>query len=87
MTEIKTALAHRIMTVPCRTSYILYFKHTSYIGRVSFVFEFVVGHTLQPIVTLCIISGGCRLTGGTCRLHLHDRGSDVNQNDKSALLH
>jgi hypothetical protein len=50
---------------------------------VSFVVEFVVSHTLRPIMTLCIISGGCRLNGRTCRLHLLDRGSDVDQNANS----
>jgi len=36
--EIKMALVHRITTVPCRTSYILYFKSTSYIGHGKRVF-------------------------------------------------
>ena len=32
LTEIKMALAHRIIAVPCRTSSRFIFKHTSYIG-------------------------------------------------------
>ena len=54
---------------------------------VNFVVEFVVTHTLGPIVTLCIISGGCRLNGGICRLHLQDRGIYFNQNAKSHPCH
>jgi len=59
-------LAHRIIEVPFRTSYILYLNilHTSGMENecfVIFVVEFVVSHTLRLIVTLCIISGGCRL--------------------------
>jgi hypothetical protein len=66
-------LANRIIAVPCRTSYTLYFNilHTSGMQNecfLSFVVEFVVNHTLRPIVTLCIISGGCRRNGGTSRL-------------------
>jgi len=69
LTEIKMTLAHRIIAVPCRTSYSLYFNilHTSGMQNecfVSFVVEFVVNHTLRPIVPFCIISGGCRLNGG-----------------------
>jgi hypothetical protein len=88
LTEIKMALAHRIIAVPCRTSYILYLntRHTSGMEDecfVSFVVEFVMSHTLRPIVALCIISGGCRRNVGTSRPHLHDRGSDVDQNANS----
>ena len=40
-----------------------------------------------PIVTLCIISGGRRLNGRTCRLRLQDRGIDVNKNANSHPCH
>jgi hypothetical protein len=88
LTETKMTLAHRIIAVPCRTSYIFYLNilHTSSMENecfVCFVVEFVVSHTLRPIVTFCIISGGCRLNGGTSRLNFHDRGSYVDQNANS----
>ena len=38
LTEIKMALAHRIIAVPCRTSSRFIFKNTSYIGHGKRVF-------------------------------------------------